>query len=94
MFSGFPTDTKITIFTTDNTSCQFNFDAPQHNVPVEVSTWLNELGWGSPCTHPDTGEQLYQKAGHAGSIGISYFTWSEAVAWEWYMMMSLGGNDK
>jgi hypothetical protein len=92
MYVNYPTDTRVTVSTSDNTSAKFDLDFATKNVPPEIDAWLNGLGWGLACNHPDTLEALYQKSGNA-VVGTGYFTWNEAVAWEWYMMMSLGGND-
>ena len=91
MYANYPDQTKIVPQNTGN-GVEFNQVQDNHAVPMGVDAWLQQLGWGTPCNDPDTTEPLYQKSGNQ-DVGSKYFKWYEAIAWEWYMMMSLGGSD-
>lgn len=65
-------------------------DTPREDVPSEVDNWLRSRGWTTPSNHPDTGEPLYEKNGDAYASPY-LFRWHEAVAWESYIFLSIGG---
>lgn len=65
---------------------------PHQAVPSDVHDWLTEnMGWGVAVSrHPDTSERLYEKPNCVPNASL---TWCEAVAYESYRFLSLGGKE-
>lgn len=63
-------------------------DIPTRVTPLDVSSWLLSRGWVVGPSHPDTGEVLYCR--EAGDP--HHWTWTEAIAYECYRFLSIGGE--
>jgi hypothetical protein len=70
-----------------------------HECPPRILEFLKMLGWQDFNTCPDTGECLLTKNdeihNEQGSIENGthgyYYRWYEAIAYEYYKMMTIGG---
>jgi hypothetical protein len=60
---------------------------PSNDTPEEVKGWLRDRGWTYNTDDPNTGDELYTSVSRTG-----YFTWSEAVAYEFYRFINLGAK--
>ena len=75
-------------------------DNNEEDCPTQVKEWLQGLGWSVATHHPDTGEPLFRKDAtknvpNIGTVDLTdghYYRWSEAVAWEMFFFMSIGGS--
>ena len=89
-YPSFPDPTSIRTGSTSG-SITLDLHTPTHVTPNDVDTWLKANRWHSPCTDPDSGEVLYQKHSTPECNG-AYFRWYEAVAYECYRFLSIGGE--
>lgn len=55
--------------------------------PEEIRGFLFSRAWLTADFDPTTGQQLWAHTAHPG-----YFSWSEAVAIEFYKFITLGGK--
>ena len=89
MYDSFPVASKVTANTTGN-GIELYAQPSNHDVPAKIQDFLTGMGWNTGTYDPDTNEQLFQKMSDV-DISNYYFRWPEAMAYEWYRMMSLGG---
>jgi hypothetical protein len=89
MYNAWPDSTRIITTSTSN-GIQFDMHHDEHRVPPNIEQFLGELGWTSQCNDPDTREQLYTKVSDL-DLSNKHFKWYEAIAYEWYRTMTLGG---
>jgi hypothetical protein len=66
------------------------FSGTQQTTPMNIDKFLKELGWTQNNVDPDNNDELYQKQNDQ-EISLMHFRWYEAVAYEWYRTMTLGG---
>jgi hypothetical protein len=72
---------------------------PEQSVPKRIFAFLAAMGWQSRATDQNTFEELFYKNdqihNEAGVLedgtGGHCFRWYEAVAYEYYKMMTIGG---
>lgn len=61
---------------------------PTNETPDEIKGWLGKRGWSYSGDDPNTGDELWHNTNRTG-----YFTWAEAVAYEFYRFINLGANN-
>lgn len=61
----------------------------EHITPREVDEWLREIGWICNGVDPNNGAILYTK--ESITTNARYFAWYEAVAYETFRFLTLGG---
>lgn len=80
-------------------SVTLSINIPQEECPLRIDAYLKEIGWQTNSWCPNTGEPLYSKNDEIhneqgilenGTSGY-YFRWHEAIAYEFYKMMTIGG---
>ena len=81
---------QVTTHASANT-VEYKYSGAYQYVPVGIPVFLQDMGWNTTCNDPDTEEMLFQKQGDP-NISTMYFRWYEAVAYEWFRMMTLGGE--
>jgi len=85
-----PTGTTIRT-NASGSGVQLELDFDYQDTPPKVDEFLKKVGWSEHYSnHPNTQETLYQKIGDEDTQGM-YFTWVEAMAYEWYRTITLGG---
>lgn len=63
-----------------------------HVCPTRVYHWLVEkCGWVPSINDPMTGEPLFMAPSHY-ELELMYHRWYEAVAYESYLFMTIGGT--
>lgn len=67
-----------------------DLDTPTVVTPLDVHNWLISIGWQSASTCPDTGQKLYTRT----DGDPHHWTWTEAIAYETYKFLTLGGYEK
>jgi len=81
---------QITTHSVANT-VEYKYSATYQYVPQGIPKWLQDMGWTTSTNDPDTEEMLFQRQGDEQNSTM-YFRWYEAVAYEWFRMMTLGGE--
>ena len=84
-YMGAPSGTRIVANSSGN-NVQMEMQFDYEDTPAKVDQFLKKLGWTEHFTnHPDT-----QKIGDVDTENM-YFSWIEAMGYEWYRMITLGG---
>lgn len=65
-------------------------DKPDHVAPTDVHEFLTTHGWTDYGNDPNSGEALYCLDGNFN--GVTYYRWYEAMAYEFYKFITLGGG--
>lgn len=64
-----------------------------HTCPTQVYEWLvYKCGWISSIVDPTTGEPLFASP-DSYALDLMYHRWYEAVAYESYLFMTIGGKN-
>lgn len=85
----YPDPTMLRTGSTSGT-LTIDLDLPTVVTPLDVDGWLMDIGWHSHSTCPDTGQKLYIRA----EGDPHHWTWTEAIAYETYKFLTLGGHEK
>lgn len=56
--------------------------------PDEIKHFLGSRGWSYTGDNPVTGDELWHNTHRTG-----YFTWAEAMAYEFYRFINLGAGN-
>ena len=89
-YNQWPAKSQIIPVATAN-EVSFNFSGTPQATPNNVDQFLKKLGWTQNNVDPDNDDELYQKQNDP-EISLMHFRWYEAVAYEWYRMMTIGGE--
>lgn len=71
-------------------SLQANVVGPTQDTPEDVDEWLKAGGWTVAGKDYDNQLALYQN--HQKTKGAGYFYWYEAIAYEHFWFMTVGGK--
>lgn len=90
MLTGFPQHTGVVATTSNCPTLSLGIQTNARDCPPNVYSFLMQMGWSSGTVHPDTSEPMFQKFSDE-NISTGYFTWSEAMIYEWFRVLSVGG---
>jgi hypothetical protein len=90
MFRNWPDSTKVMAEATTSNNIQLFSKHEKEETPTDIKNFLAGLGWQATMKHPDNEDDLWSKPGDM-EIASFYFRWYEAVAYEWYRMLTIGG---
>ncbi len=88
-----PMPTRVSIVPSGSTY-DITLDVPEEQVPLDVNKFLKDAGWQQYNFHTETREPIYEKAitEVSGLEQTHYCRWSEAMAYEFYRFLTIGGE--
>ncbi len=90
MFRAYPSTTKITTQVGGSQNeVRLNLQWDTQDVPEDIEKWLLAAGWTGGNYCPDTNQELFTN--FEKTKNTSYFFWYEAVSYEYFWMMTIGG---
>lgn len=85
------TNTRLTSQKESSPWITMGIEHREHTLPQEVSSWLCSKGWSMSGHDPDTMEPLFIPPSNY-KTSLLFYKWFEAIAYEYFWMMTIGGN--
>lgn len=97
MFTSWPTPPQINQHVSGPGIVTTTVEIPQEEVPMEVHNWLMLRGWKMAQHNDESGCFLYFQPNPVSDASNGYevrmFRWYEAMAYEMYLLMTIGGAE-